>query len=543
MEDWIMKKSVYLFLFSLVALVACSQTQELDIPDIPEDGFTIIALTEAPTETRTVVESGVHVYWEPGDEIAVFMGEKSAKFTTDITASSGTATFKGTFGDQGWPEELDLWAVYPFSEDAVFDGETITTNLPSEQIAREGSFGKGMNLSIAHSTSTSLQFYNVGGGIRFSVSQDGIKQITLMGKQNEPLAGQVKIKMDGDGKPVIQEVIQPKSAISLTAPDEGCFVPGEWYYFVTLPGVLQSGYKLIGETVTEGTVILKDSSKEADIKRAIFGSLKDLSPVYQNILVEGEILSIDSEQTEIPAYDWKQGDRIAVVHNGKTYLFEANGDGYSTTFQTINGQEPFSGAEGDIVYAVSPAMEITDGSIRYDNYGVFDFETSYDLQNERLPLLTMRGVGTIQNGSLHLSFGLIHSYLRIDLDKESRETTIPMGNCVRIGGVTFTGEGTFDLSTQELTEEGGTSISFIYNYQNNQESLLQQDTYSFYFAVTPNHYSDCTISVFNEYGSLFYEVSFETLDLKPNALTVINRKDESTTVSDGNFDNPPIISW
>ena len=103
-------------------------------------------------------ESGVHVFWEPGDEIAVFTGEKAAKFTTDITAASGTATFKGTFGDATWPEDLDLWAVYPFSEDAVFDGETITTTLPSEQIAREGSFGKDMNLSIAHSNSSTLQF-------------------------------------------------------------------------------------------------------------------------------------------------------------------------------------------------------------------------------------------------------------------------------------------------------------------------------------------------------------------------------------------------
>ena len=103
-----MKKSFILFAASLLALVGCTRKQEIDIPDA---NLSLFARTESPAESRTVVESGVHVYWEPGDEIAVFMGEQSAKFTTDITAASGTATFKGTFGDTTWPEEPELWAV------------------------------------------------------------------------------------------------------------------------------------------------------------------------------------------------------------------------------------------------------------------------------------------------------------------------------------------------------------------------------------------------------------------------------------------------
>ena len=169
-----MRKCLIFGLVAVLGLFGCSRNQEIDVPDA---NLTLFARTESPAESRTIVESGVHVYWEPGDEIAVFMGEKAAKFTTDITAASGTATFKGTFGDSEWPEEPDLWAVYPYSEDAVFDGETITTTLPSEQVARPGSFGKDMNLSIAHSNSSTLQFYNVGGGIRFSVTEEGIKKM------------------------------------------------------------------------------------------------------------------------------------------------------------------------------------------------------------------------------------------------------------------------------------------------------------------------------------------------------------------------------
>ena len=92
---------------------------------------------------------------------------KSRKFSTDFTASSATAIFKGTLGAS---DDADLWAVYPYSQDAFFSGETITTVLPSQQVARTGSFGKDMNLAIAHPMTSELQFYNVGGGVRFSLA-------------------------------------------------------------------------------------------------------------------------------------------------------------------------------------------------------------------------------------------------------------------------------------------------------------------------------------------------------------------------------------
>ena len=236
-----MRKSVFIGLVAVLGLIGCSRNQEIDIPDA---NLSLFARTESPAESRTVVESGTLVFWEPGDEIAVFMGDKSAKFTTDITAASGTATFKGTFGDQGWPEDLDLWAVYPFSEEAEFDGESITTTLPSEQIAREGSFGKDMNLSIAHSNSSTLQFYNVGGGIRFSVTEEGIKKVMFEGLSGEIISGKVKIGFE-DGLPVVTEVTGGSQFITLLPPTgKKAFEKDTWYYIVAIPGSLEGGYKL-----------------------------------------------------------------------------------------------------------------------------------------------------------------------------------------------------------------------------------------------------------------------------------------------------------
>ena len=180
-----MKKSL-LFAAALLALAAC--TREIAV-NAPEGDMTLVAKMERPAGTRTVLEGGTFVFWEPGDEIAVFAGGKSGKFVSNLTANEASATFKGTLGEDAWAEGMDLWAVYPYSGEAVFDGETVTTVLPSEQTARAGSFGKDMNLSVAHSTTSTLQFYNVGGGVRFTLSQDGITEVVFEGLNGEILAG------------------------------------------------------------------------------------------------------------------------------------------------------------------------------------------------------------------------------------------------------------------------------------------------------------------------------------------------------------------
>ncbi len=265
-----MKKSLFIGLVAVLGLISCSRKQEIDVPD---SNLSIFAKTESPADTKTVVESGVHVFWEPGDEIAVFTGDQSAKFTTDITTASGTATFKGTFGDATWPEDLDLWAVYPFSEDALFDGETITTTLPSEQVAREGSFGKDMNLAIAHSNSSTLQFYNVGGGIRFSVTEEGIKKVMFEGLSGEIISGKVKIGMDESGKPEIREITGGSQFITLLPPDGSeTFQKDTWYYIVAIPGSLEGGFKL--RFYKDSDYARKVSEKAAEIKRSVFGNVE-----------------------------------------------------------------------------------------------------------------------------------------------------------------------------------------------------------------------------------------------------------------------------
>ena len=226
--------------------------------------------------TRTVLD-GTSVLWEPGDEIKVFYGTNGSRFTSTATSSAATSDFSGSlnfvFGvNEGVGGSKVLWALYPYSAAATSDGESVTTTLPSEQVGRAGSFAKGYNMSLAKSGSFNMGFYNVCGGVRFSLTQEGVKEVVFEGRNDEYIAGKVKLAFN-DNIPVVSEVVEGVKSITLTAPNGGTFETGKWYYIVALPGTLGSGFKMTFNTDTQYAI--RKSSGSVTVKRGIFGSLTD----------------------------------------------------------------------------------------------------------------------------------------------------------------------------------------------------------------------------------------------------------------------------
>ena len=263
-----MKKTM---LFAAALLVLASCTREVDV-EIPDGGVTLTARTEGSAASRTIVEGETHVYWEPGDAIKVFVGANSAQFTTDITASAATASFTGTLEIAGGD---DIWAVYPYSADAAFAEGAFTMALPAAQTARAGSFEKNLNLAIAHTTEWTLPFKNVTGGVKFTVSQTGITQVTLKGNNAEPLAGSVKVSLDANGIPAVSENLEPATEITLSAPAGSTFEAGQPYFIVALPAELPNGYSLT-LTYQDGHKEVLRSDNAIEIKRSRFGALANV---------------------------------------------------------------------------------------------------------------------------------------------------------------------------------------------------------------------------------------------------------------------------
>ena len=264
-----MKKYIAALAGLALSLSACQDLQEKDF--MKTTALTLTASVEQPVGTRTLIAGDSQVWWEKGDEIKVFAGTKSARFVTDLTSPAATADFTGSL-DGAWTEGSPLWAVYPFSEGAVLDGETLAVELPAVQVARAQSFAKGMNLSVARTTSPSLQFYNVGGGLCFTLTQEGITKVVFEGLDGETLAGKVKLAFQ-DGQPAVQEVSDGSTAITLAAPEGTTLEKGLWYYVVALPGALEKGFSL---SFYKGDAVAKKTfTKAVTVKRSIFGEVRD----------------------------------------------------------------------------------------------------------------------------------------------------------------------------------------------------------------------------------------------------------------------------
>ena len=258
----------------LVLALGCARNEYV-LDNVEQEKVTITA-SFADSKTRTVLseDGGTSVYWEAGDEIAVFSGAEGSKFTSTLTEPAAVSTFTGTMPVAGGEKYL---ALYPYSSDAVSDGESITTTLPAEQTARAGSFAKNLNLSIAESDSNSMSFYNVCGGICFKLTKEGIKKITLKSNNGESLAGTFKLAFE-NGIPTVKEIIDGKDTITLTAPDNGTFATGVWYYIVTLPTTLTNGFQMTfqSDTKTYSQVATLTSSSSLTLKRHIFSRASDI---------------------------------------------------------------------------------------------------------------------------------------------------------------------------------------------------------------------------------------------------------------------------
>lgn len=229
-------------------------------------------------ETRTVRNDDGSVYWSPGEEIMVYyIGGSSTRFTSKNTDLAETTEFEGT---ATIPDESEVWAAYPSSwarSQYIRYGYTpsyIEFSIPSLQFGVEGNFSGNVFPAMGKSNTLNMPFWNICGGIKFTVSRDDITAVTFKGNNDEALAGGVKFAFNEYGIPVITEYTYPKTNVTLKAPEGGVFKPGKYYYITLLPSSLTKGFTITFETqLSRGSL---SSSKPQTIKRSVFGVLNNL---------------------------------------------------------------------------------------------------------------------------------------------------------------------------------------------------------------------------------------------------------------------------
>ena len=288
-----MNKNAVLLVTAL-AFSACTVAPDKAITIVDGNEIIITAHQEGYDCTKTsVIDGGTQVYWEPGDEIKLFYGEYSSKFTSLNTEYATTASFSGVIdGFAGNNEgvmsgEKYVWGLYPYNSDAASDGNSVTTTLPSFQKGQEGSFAKNTHIAVAKSSNIDLAFYNVTTGLRFKLKNSGIKSVKIESNDEEPIAGKFKVAFEG-GYPLVQEIVNGQSSVTLAAPDGGTFETGKWYYIVTLPQTLASGFKVTFNRA--GSTAERSTSNSVAITRGTFLSIDSID---EGVEFQESITSVD----------------------------------------------------------------------------------------------------------------------------------------------------------------------------------------------------------------------------------------------------------
>lgn len=210
------------------------------------------SLPDSPTDTKSeiaeIVGSTVKYTWLQGDAINVFFGaSESSRFVTNTAGK--VAQFKGTVGvvtggGDDLNDDTSLWGVYPYDENTICDGSSVTISLPHIQEAKADNFADDLFPSVARSQNFTMAFYPICGGFRFKVSSPDIIKVTLAGNNNEVLAGKANVSMGLGETPQVAAISEEQKELVMTAPDGGCFETDKYYYFVLYPSDFSKGYTL-----------------------------------------------------------------------------------------------------------------------------------------------------------------------------------------------------------------------------------------------------------------------------------------------------------
>ena len=290
-------------LYAAVAAIVClSCTREAEgIASLVEGidlEFTAAWADEKGADSRTVLqEEGTSIWWSANEEINAFFGSRFAgRFTSTNTTTAETATFQGALNVLVGTieEENDLseyWAVYPYNAGNTCDGHSVTLPVSSEQTASAGTFADKFFPAVANSKTLELAFYNVCGGARFSVTQEGVTKVIFKSNDGSPMAGKVKVGFGDDDKPQLLEFTEPVDSVIVSAP-EGGFVPGTNYFAAMLPQTHAGGMSVA--LFTSDKKANKSLSSSITVHRSSFGILDNLDEglVYVNQYAVPEMVDL-----------------------------------------------------------------------------------------------------------------------------------------------------------------------------------------------------------------------------------------------------------
>ena len=243
-------KKILFALFTLSAL-SCVKEQPMNNPqDMAADVRQVVlcASNEAQTKTYFNKDNGTITWNTTEDPLAIFDGALQMFTCSKVSEDKTLAYFTGSAD----VAKTSWIAVHPYSHASVVNSELVV-KIPSFQTAREnGGIKHGENtsaaiVSVVNGEPQGFTMMNVGGLLKFTVSETGIKTITFSTIGGEPLTGNVRLSFEG-GKPKAT-VLEGETFVTLKAADmTSGFAAGD-YFACVLPVNLSQGIRIDMEKI------------------------------------------------------------------------------------------------------------------------------------------------------------------------------------------------------------------------------------------------------------------------------------------------------
>ena len=295
------------------ALVSCNDTLRQDDPALDRTSGPVLTTLQArmadnPLSRTLLSEEDGKILWGDYDRISVYAeNAPRAIFRADANTSATSATFTGEADLSGMDGDSWLYAIYPYSWEDARTGDVLTVpvggtqeffddiqqNLAVQRVMPHNVYEFPM---VARSKDSDLSFFNVCGGIRFTVSHDHLRSVCFKNLDGTPVNGLAQVSFDADGHPVIGSIENGVDEVwampGYEDDDYLFFKPGEPFYLVLPPKTYTEGMAVTFRTPsTEATYTISGSF---EIKRSVFSQLLnrdeglEFKPVEGNIPFEDE---------------------------------------------------------------------------------------------------------------------------------------------------------------------------------------------------------------------------------------------------------------
>ena len=141
-----------------------------------------------------------------------------------------------------------------------------SASVSATQNAVVGSMANKCAVLVSKAEDDIFNFKNVSALVKFNLAVEGVKSLTLMGNNDEPIAGKFTCEWN-DGDPQITAVTAPQVAVTLRKSDGSSLELGD-YYFTIIPTNFEDGFSVVlGMNDDEGTQKIVTRSAALDLKK------------------------------------------------------------------------------------------------------------------------------------------------------------------------------------------------------------------------------------------------------------------------------------